>query len=126
MTDTSAATKSLVVERAMPHPPTKVWRALTQAALIGEWLMRNDFEPVVGRRFNFSATPIPGMWNGVTDCEVLVVEPPPMAWYPPSSWGRKPDCSMRTWVPPSAAGVRVQVTTVFRPAAASSPEAFQL
>jgi hypothetical protein len=41
------------------------------------------------------------------------------------SSGRKPDCSMRTFVPPFA-GVSVQVKTVFSPPAASSPEAFQL
>ena len=46
MTDT--ATRSLIVEREMPHPPEKVWRALTQGALIEEWLMKNDFQPVVG------------------------------------------------------------------------------
>jgi uncharacterized protein YndB with AHSA1/START domain len=67
-------TDTLVVERVMPHPPEKIWRALTQAPLIEEWLMKNDFEPVVGRRFNFRATPMPN-WNGVVDCEVLAVEP---------------------------------------------------
>jgi uncharacterized protein YndB with AHSA1/START domain len=36
--------------------------------------MKNDFEPVVGHRFNFRAPPMPH-WNGVTDCQVLVVEP---------------------------------------------------
>jgi len=69
-----ATTRSVVVEREMPHPPEKVWRALTQGPLIEEWLMKNDFEPVVGHRFNFRATPMP-QWNGVTDCEVLIVEP---------------------------------------------------
>ena len=69
-----AAARSIVIEREMPYPPEKVWRALTQAALIGEWLMKNDFRPVVGHKFNFRATPMPN-WNGVTDCEVLVVEP---------------------------------------------------
>jgi len=39
----------------VPPPPEKVWRALTQDPLIEEWLMQNDFEPVVGRRFNFHA-----------------------------------------------------------------------
>ena len=58
----------------MPYPPEKVWRALTQGALIKEWLMDNDFEPVVGHKFNLRATPVPN-WNGVIDCEVLVVEP---------------------------------------------------
>lgn len=69
-----AATRSLVVEREMPHPPEKIWRALTQSPLIEGWLMKNDFQPVVGHRFNLRATPGPH-WNGVTDCEVLVVEP---------------------------------------------------
>lgn len=74
MTKLAADTRSLVVERIMPHPPEKIWRALTQAALIEEWLMKNDFQPVVGRTFNFRATPMPH-WNGVVDCEVLAVEP---------------------------------------------------
>jgi uncharacterized protein YndB with AHSA1/START domain len=75
MTELATATRSLVVERDMPHPPEKIWRALTQGPLIAEWLMQNDFQPIVGHRFNFRATPIPSLWNGVTDCEVLVVEP---------------------------------------------------
>jgi uncharacterized protein YndB with AHSA1/START domain len=72
MTDLVTPTRSLVIEREMPHPPQKIWRALTQAALIEQWLMKNDFEPVVGHRFNFRAAPIHG-WNGVTDCEVLEI-----------------------------------------------------
>ncbi len=71
---TATATRSLIVEREMPHAPEKVWRALTQGPLIADWLMSNDFQPVVGHRFNFRAPPMPN-WNGVTDCEVLVVEP---------------------------------------------------
>jgi len=67
-------TRSIVVERTMPHPPEKVWRALTHAPLVAEWLMQNDFQPIVGHRFNFRAEPVNG-WNGVTDCEVLEVEP---------------------------------------------------
>jgi uncharacterized protein YndB with AHSA1/START domain len=74
MTEPAAATRSLVIEREMAHPPQKVWRALTQGPLIEEWLMKNDFQPVVGRRFNFRATPMPH-WNGVVDCQVLVFEP---------------------------------------------------
>ena len=69
-----ATTRSVVIEREMPHPPDKIWRALTQGPLIEEWLMKNDFQPVLGHRFNFRAEPMPG-WNGITDCEVLIVEP---------------------------------------------------
>lgn len=71
---TQRATRSLVVERQMPHPPEKIWRALTQGPLIEQWLMQNDFQPVVGHSFNFRAPPMPH-WNGVVDCQVLVVEP---------------------------------------------------
>ena len=77
------ATKSIVVERLMPHPPAKVWRALTSAPLIAEWLMKNDFEPRVGHRFTFHATPMPG-WKGYTNCEVLEVEAPTRLVY---AWG---------------------------------------
>lgn len=63
-------TRSVVVERELPHPPEKVWRALTQRHLVEEWLMKNDFEPLVGHRFNLR-----GEWGGVLDCEVLAVEP---------------------------------------------------
>lgn len=70
MTEASAGTRSVVVERDIPHPPEKIWRALTQPHLIAEWLMQNDFMPVVGHRFNLR-----GEWGGVLDCEVLAIEP---------------------------------------------------
>jgi uncharacterized protein YndB with AHSA1/START domain len=67
-------TRSVVIEKELPYPPEKIWRALTQGSLIKEWLMDNDFEPVVGHKFNFRSTPVPN-WNGIIDSEVLVVEP---------------------------------------------------
>jgi uncharacterized protein YndB with AHSA1/START domain len=70
MNETSAETRSVVIEREIPHPPEKIWRALTQPHLIEEWLMKNDFKPVVGHRFSLR-----GEWGGVLDCEVLAIEP---------------------------------------------------
>ena len=70
MTEQPTDTRSVVVERDIAHPPEKIWRALTQPLLIAEWLMENDFAPVVGHRFNLR-----GEWGGVLDCEVLAVEP---------------------------------------------------
>ena len=70
MNEPSAATRSVVVERDLSHPPERIWRALTVPHLMEEWLMKNDFKPVVGHQFNLS-----GDWGGVLDCEVLVVEP---------------------------------------------------
>jgi uncharacterized protein YndB with AHSA1/START domain len=75
MTETAPATRSIVVERTRPHPPEKIWRALTQSSLIAEWLMENDFEPRLGAQFQFRAKPM-GNWNGLVDCEVTAFEPP--------------------------------------------------
>jgi uncharacterized protein YndB with AHSA1/START domain len=80
-------TRSVVIEREMPHAPEKIWRALTQAPLIEQWLMKNDFEPVTGHRFNFRA-PAQPHWNGVTACEVLLVEPPARLAY---TWNSSAD-----------------------------------
>jgi uncharacterized protein YndB with AHSA1/START domain len=62
-------TRSVIVEREIPYPPEKIWRALTQPHLIEEWLMKNDFKPAVDHRFNFR-----GDWGSV-DCRVLTIEP---------------------------------------------------
>jgi uncharacterized protein YndB with AHSA1/START domain len=70
MRETSSAVRSVIVEREIAHPPEKIWRALTQPHLIAEWLMRNDFVPVVGHRFTLH-----GEWGGNLDCEVLIIEP---------------------------------------------------
>jgi uncharacterized protein YndB with AHSA1/START domain len=66
--------RALVIERVFPHPPEKLWRALTEGSLLSQWMMTNDFQPVVGHKFQFRAEPKP-TWNGVVDCEVLVVDP---------------------------------------------------
>jgi uncharacterized protein YndB with AHSA1/START domain len=105
MTNT-AASRSLVIEREVLHPPEKIWRALTERSLIDEWLMKNDFQPVVGHRFNFRSTPVPG-WNGVIDCEVLVVEPNSRLSY---SWGTMGMESVVAWtLTPTKGGTHVRM-----------------
>ena len=74
MNNPAETPRSLVVERVFPHPPEKLWRALTESPLMAQWLLKNDFEPVVGRKFQFRQPPVPN-WDGAIDCEVLVVEP---------------------------------------------------
>jgi uncharacterized protein YndB with AHSA1/START domain len=74
---------TLVVERTFPHPPQKLWRALTESTLLAQWMMNNDFQPVPGHKFQFRADPAPN-WNGVVDCEVLIVEPQKCLSY---NWG---------------------------------------
>ncbi|MFZ0922275.1 MAG: SRPBCC domain-containing protein [Candidatus Acidiferrales bacterium] len=99
MTNT-APTRTVVIEREMPHPPEKIWRALTEGPLIEEWLMKNDFQPVVGHRFNFRSTPVPN-WNGVIDGEVLLVEPNSRLSY---NWGSMGLKSVVTWTLTPAKG----------------------
>ena len=53
MTEATPETRSVVVERTLPHRPEKIWRALSQSDLIEQWLMKNDFEPVRGPPFQF-------------------------------------------------------------------------
>jgi uncharacterized protein YndB with AHSA1/START domain len=70
MSQAATETRSVIVEREFPFAPERLWRALTQPHLIEEWLMKNDFKPTVGHRFNLR-----GEWGGVLDCEVLAIEP---------------------------------------------------
>jgi uncharacterized protein YndB with AHSA1/START domain len=81
-------TLSVVVEREMAYAPEKIWRALTQPHLIEEWLMKNNFQSVVGHRFDLTAD-----WGSV-GCEVLVVEPNKTLSYTWSAYGLK---SVVTW-----------------------------
>jgi len=73
MSDTTE-TRTLVIERTFPHPPEKLWRALTDSQLMAQWLLKNDFELAPGRKFQFRNEPMP-QWDGIIDCEVLVVDP---------------------------------------------------
>ena len=112
---TAVETRSVVVEREMPHPPEKLWRALTQPHLMAEWLMKNDFAPVVGHRFNLR-----GEWGGVLDCEVLVVEPNKELAYTWNHAHDDPAFNLQSVVTftltPSPAGTRLRVEQAgFRP-----------
>ena len=69
MTKPAAETRTVVIERDIAYPPEKIWRALTQPQLIAQWLMKNDFNPVVGQRFTLSQD-----WGSI-DCQVLAIEP---------------------------------------------------
>jgi uncharacterized protein YndB with AHSA1/START domain len=98
--------RSLVIEREMPHPPEKIWRALTQGELIKEWLMENDFQPTVGHEFTFRAKAVPN-WNGVIECKVLVVEPNKQLSY---TWGSMGMGTVVAWtLTPTRTGTLVRM-----------------
>jgi uncharacterized protein YndB with AHSA1/START domain len=115
MTEPVTASRSLVIERVMPHPPEKIWRALTQPHLIEEWLMKNDFKPVVDHRFNLRAD-----W-GVVDCQVLTVEPNKTLSYTWAAYGLE---SVVTWtLSPTSTGTHLRMEqSGFRP---DQQQAFQ-
>ncbi len=73
MSNPAESTRTLMIERVFQHPPEKLWRALTENPLVAQWLLKNDFEPVAGRKFQFRSEAMP-KWDGVIDCEVLIVE----------------------------------------------------
>ena len=95
MTDTSTQTLSVVVERELPHPPDKVWRALTQPQLLEEWLMKSDVQPVEDHRFRVRAD-----W-GAVDCRVLAVEPGKTLSYTWAAYGLE---TVVTWTLTPASG----------------------
>ena len=106
MSETSSDTKSVVVERELRHAPEKIWRALTQPALIEAWLMQNDFTPQVGRRFVLRTNPAPH-WSGVINCDVLEVDPPARLAYTWRALGLE---TVVTWtLTPTKRGTRVRM-----------------
>ena len=121
---TKETTRDIVVEDVVPQPPEKVWKALTSAGLISQWLMPTDFEPAVGKRFTFKTKPI-GDWDGVVHCEVLEIVPHRRLVYSwkggsdsnnsDSNYGSKLD-SVVTWtLQPEGRGTRLRlVHTGFR------------
>jgi uncharacterized protein YndB with AHSA1/START domain len=114
-----AATRSVVIERLIAQPVDKIWRALTQDALLEEWLMANDFQPVVGHRFPFRAAPM-AHWNGVTDCEMRIVEVNKRLAYTWSASGAEAAHGLKTLVTwtltPSTHGVLLRMEqSGFRP-----------
>lgn len=77
------AMSDIRIVREYPHPPLKVWKALTDPALVALWGMKPEgLVAKVGARFKLVAKPQPG-WRGYVDCEVLEVREPELFRY---SW----------------------------------------
>jgi uncharacterized protein YndB with AHSA1/START domain len=101
MTTASTETLSVVVEREIPSPPETIWRALTQPQLIEQWLMKNDFRPVVNHHFKFRAD-----WGSV-DCRVTAAEPNKTLSYTWAAMGLE---SLVDWtLTPSSSGTQLRV-----------------
>jgi uncharacterized protein YndB with AHSA1/START domain len=76
VSNTDTETASIQLEQFIPHPPSKVWRALTTPSLMGKWWAEGDIRPEVGHRFTLDM----GTW-GMQPCEVLEVVPESLVRY---------------------------------------------
>ena len=77
-------TETISFDLDLPHAPGKVWRALTDPALLAEWLLpviELKLEP--GAAFTFKTQPYPG-WDGIVNCRILEIEAPRKLSY---TWG---------------------------------------
>ena len=93
-TNPAECPRSLVVERVSRTRRRSFGERLPRAHCSRNGRTDNDFEPVVGRKFQFRADPMPN-WNGIVDCEVLVVEPLQRLVY---NWGVGDVASGLQWV----------------------------
>ncbi|ALS98261.1 SRPBCC family protein [Lacimicrobium alkaliphilum] len=101
MNNTPTETRSVIVERELPHPPEKIWRALTEPMLIEEWLMKSDFRPVVDHHFELDFE-----WGAVS-CQVLEVQPHEKLTY---TWNSGALKTVVTWtLTPTSAGTRLHM-----------------
>jgi uncharacterized protein YndB with AHSA1/START domain len=58
------------------HKPEVVWEYLTTAELLAQWLMPNDFQPVLGHEFRFTTKPLPIFdFDGICYCRILEIVP---------------------------------------------------
>lgn len=76
LADTTAQsqTDTLSFEFDLPHPPEKVWRALTDPLLLAEWLLPVvDLKLEPGAAFTFKTQPYPG-WDGTVNCRFVEIE----------------------------------------------------
>lgn len=68
--------KSIKHQYFFPHPPETVWEYLTNPDLMELWLMKNNFQPVIGSDFQFRTNPISSLdFDGVFYCRVLEIVP---------------------------------------------------
>jgi uncharacterized protein YndB with AHSA1/START domain len=114
--DTTAPsqTESLSFEFELRHAPEKVWRALTDPALLAEWLLPViDLRLEPGAAFTLKTQPYPG-WDGTVNCRFVEIETHrklSYAWSVPFL-----DTVVTFTLTPTATGTRLSlVQTGFKP-----------
>jgi uncharacterized protein YndB with AHSA1/START domain len=106
--------ETIAFEIDLHHPPTKVWRALTEPALLTEWLLPVvDLQLEPGAEFTFRTQPYPG-WDGTVNCRFVEIEPNRKLSY---TWGVPFLETVVTFtLTPTASGTRLSIVqTGFTP-----------
>lgn len=68
--------QAIVHDYFFAHPIETVWEYFTNADLMGQWLMKNDFLPIVGHEFTFKTGGKPNLnFDGVFYCKVMEIVP---------------------------------------------------
>jgi uncharacterized protein YndB with AHSA1/START domain len=102
-----AQSAAISFEFDLPHPPAKVWRALTDPALLAEWLLPVfELELVPGAAFVFKTQAYPG-WDGTVSCRIIEIDEPrklSYAWTVPFL-----DTVVTFTLTPTAAGTRLSL-----------------
>lgn len=100
---------SIKREIRMPHPPGRVWRAITSSQALAQWMYPNDFEPRVGHLFTFQVPPNPKVgFDGLTvRCEVLELEPPRRLVFSWSAGGAVDNTRVSFLLEPDGDGTRL-------------------
>lgn len=106
--------EAIAFEFDLPHPPEKVWRALTDPILLAQWLLPVaglTLEP--GAAFRFTAPPQPG-WDGTVHCRFTEIEAPRRLRY---TWVvADMDTTVTFTLTPTASGTRLSlVQSGFQP-----------
>jgi uncharacterized protein YndB with AHSA1/START domain len=115
-TTTRTQTEALSFEFELQHPPEKVWRALTDPAMLSEWLLPVSGLTVErGAEFTFNAPPQPG-WDGKVDCRFLEIEPQKKLSYTWTVGGMELDTVVTFRLTPTGTGTRLSlVQSGFKP-----------
>jgi uncharacterized protein YndB with AHSA1/START domain len=119
VTDTTARsqTESISFDFDLRHSPEKIWRALTDPALLAEWLLPvidRELELEPGAGFTFQTQPYPG-WDGTVKCRFVEIEPQRTLSY---TWvvGDMLDLVVTFTLTPTASGTRLSlVQSGFKP-----------
>jgi uncharacterized protein YndB with AHSA1/START domain len=111
LTDRTAPSQieTIAFDIELPHAPQKVWRALTDPALLSEWLL-----PVIGLKldpgaaFTFETQPHPP-WDGTVHCRMLEIEPQQKLSYRWVVGDMELDTVVTFTLTPTASGTRLTI-----------------